>query len=173
MRYDDVDCSMNDLDHSFSISCRVIGRHRLGYRLGYRLGCRLGYILCCLLSIACATQWQMAEMETDLATPSVQAKQWIQQQQQAQKDHLLPDVLCAQCHTRQAQEFAGSTMRYAMISPVFNALELALNQVGDGVFAHGGSQAIFCSECHGASVLQANQSHSSLRPISDIRITSQ
>ena len=85
-----------------------------------------------------------------------------------QLDVLSPDVVCAQCHERQAQEYGGATMRYGFISPSFNALELSLNQLSDGRFAHHSSSAsssslhdpadpeqgsAFCSDCHGPAAI--------------------
>ena len=59
---------------------------------------------------------------------------------------LVPDVVCAQCHPRQAEEYARSTMRYGFFSPTFNALEQSLNQLSDGKFSHEGEREAFCSD---------------------------
>jgi hypothetical protein len=104
---------------------------------------------------ACASHWHTAKWEDNKTHINDRIDQWIEQAQQEQHRELQADVICAQCHSRQAQEFAGSTMRYAMISPVFNALELAFNQIGNGVFAHGGAQEGFCSACHGPQAMQS------------------
>ena len=69
--------------------------------------------------------------------------------QTRQLHQLSPDVTCAQCHRRQALEYESSTMRYSFVSPAFNALELALNQVGHGRFTTDGVSKSFCARCHG------------------------
>ncbi len=69
--------------------------------------------------------------------------------QRVQHEELIPDVVCAQCHPRQAQEYGTSTMRYGFFSPSFNALEMSLNQLSDGAFTHAGEAGSFCSDCHG------------------------
>lgn len=74
--------------------------------------------------------------------------------EETQGDHLVRDVVCAQCHLRQAEEYARSTMRYGFFSPSFNALELTLNQLSDGVFTTHGEKGSFCSDCHGPAAIE-------------------
>ena len=56
----------------------------------------------------------------------------------------LPNEACAPCHPRQVAEYAGSAMRYAAFSPVFNALEIALAEVHGAPFADNGLDLCFC-----------------------------
>lgn len=88
-----------------------------------------------------------------------------------QDQRLLPDVVCAQCHPRQAEEYARSTMRYGFFSPTFNALEQSLNQLSNGEFSHHNGDHAFCSDCHapraiseGLIVTQERMSRSALSP---------
>ena len=62
----------------------------------------------------------------DLERPVITALGEVARQQSRS---LSVDVACAQCHERQAREYAYATMRYGFISPSFNALELSLNQL--------------------------------------------
>jgi len=55
---------------------------------------------------------------------------------------------CAGCHPRQYQEWHGSMMAYAAVSPTMNALEAAGNRLTDGAFAADGDSPLFCQRCH-------------------------
>ncbi|MFQ5665463.1 MAG: multiheme c-type cytochrome [Candidatus Binatia bacterium] len=55
---------------------------------------------------------------------------------------------CASCHPRQYQQWQGSMMAYAEMSPVFNALEAAGNRLTGGAFAADGPDALLCQGCH-------------------------
>jgi len=83
----------------------------------------------------------------------------LEEQRLAQDTALLESQTCASCHPRQAAEFEASTMRYSFSSPVFNALELAFNQIsaaqrGQASFAEGGEAEGFCSGCHSPQATQ-------------------
>ncbi|MBK6686159.1 MAG: hypothetical protein IPG45_16920 [Deltaproteobacteria bacterium] len=55
---------------------------------------------------------------------------------------------CAPCHPLQFQEWQGSIMHYAAVSPVFNAFELTMRELSNGTIAADGAQPNFCSRCH-------------------------
>ena len=67
----------------------------------------------------------------------------------SQPTTLMEDEVCAFCHPRQFEEFVGSTMKYSLASPVFNTLELTLNQISNGHFSDQGESSGFCIDCHG------------------------
>jgi len=58
-----------------------------------------------------------------------------------------PDT-CAGCHPVQHEEWQGSVMHYAAVSPVFNAFEIAMVELSEGMVAADGEAANFCNECH-------------------------
>ena len=55
---------------------------------------------------------------------------------------------CAGCHPKHHEEWQGSVMHYAAESPVFNAFELTVQKLTDGLFANNGQHANLCIECH-------------------------
>lgn len=55
---------------------------------------------------------------------------------------------CATCHPAQAEEWRGSIMHYAAVSPVFNAFELAARELTQGKVAADGASPNFCIRCH-------------------------
>lgn len=120
----------------------------------------------------CACQLE----QTKLSQPhfDVEELEHLQEQSVIQATILLESETCAYCHPRQAAEFEASTMRYGFSSPVFNALELALNQItetfeGSPRFAEGGVSEGFCSACHSPQAtqegLKVNSQHSSAQSI--------
>ncbi len=61
-----------------------------------------------------------------------------------------PNAACARCHMQQLDEYTGSPMHYASVSPVFRAFERALHEVGDAPFGPdaAGEAKDFCRRCH-------------------------
>lgn len=55
---------------------------------------------------------------------------------------------CGACHPKHLEEWRGSVMHYAAVSPVFNAFELTIQKLTDGAVAPNGEQPNFCIECH-------------------------
>ena len=55
---------------------------------------------------------------------------------------------CGGCHPDHLREWRGSVMHYAAMSPVFNALELTIRELSDGLVAADGAEKNFCSKCH-------------------------
>lgn len=55
---------------------------------------------------------------------------------------------CQTCHPVHFREWQGSIMHYGAMSPVFNALELTLEQLSEGAFAADSDNPNFCVGCH-------------------------
>ncbi len=55
---------------------------------------------------------------------------------------------CGSCHETQYDEWQGSIMHYAAMSPVFNAFELTVRKLTSGAFAPNGDEPNFCIGCH-------------------------
>ena len=64
---------------------------------------------------------------------------------------------CQGCHPVQFQEWQGSVMHYAGVSPTFNAFELAINRLTNGSTRPDGANANFCSECHSPTAIFAGE----------------
>ncbi len=63
------------------------------------------------------------------------------------KDFEAPQT-CGSCHPKQYQEWQGSIMHYAAVSPVFNAFELTIQKITAGSVAPNGEDPNFCIQCH-------------------------
>ena len=55
---------------------------------------------------------------------------------------------CKTCHPMHFEEWQGSVMHYAAISPVFRAFELTMRSLSQGAFAANGQHKNFCIGCH-------------------------
>lgn len=144
-----------------------------GLIIGFTIGCASPGVLTSDLP-----SWAERRGVSDLE-PNVIAT--LREATELQASELLHDGVCAQCHERQASEYARATMRYGFFSPTFNALELSLNQLSGGRFAHirspesslsgdereddaGGDPQAFCSECHGPIAISRGLEVSDQRP---------
>jgi hypothetical protein len=111
-------------------------------------------LLPALLQCACAPVRgpsptpELDELEAARAGSAEAGEGLIEGARRAQPTALTPSAVCASCHPQQARDLEGATMRYAFTSPAFNALELTLNALSGGRFAHGGASGGFCSACH-------------------------
>lgn len=121
----------------------------------------LTYVLRAPLLVGLALMGCQREQGTLALSPTLELEErdHLRAQSVAQTGALLDSETCAYCHPRQASEFEGSTMRYGFSSPVFNALELALNQLSEASegyarFAEGGAAEGFCSGCHSPQATQ-------------------
>ncbi len=63
------------------------------------------------------------------------------------KDFEVPQT-CGSCHPKHFQEWQGSIMHYAAVSPTFNAFELTIQKISAGSVAPNGEDANFCIQCH-------------------------
>jgi hypothetical protein len=55
---------------------------------------------------------------------------------------------CAGCHPKHFEEWQGSVMHYAAESPVFNAFEMTIKKLSDGLVASNGAEPNLCIQCH-------------------------
>ncbi|MCA9552445.1 MAG: hypothetical protein KC933_20590 [Myxococcales bacterium] len=62
--------------------------------------------------------------------------------------HFSDPMSCGGCHPDHLREWRGSAMHYAAVSPVFNAFELTIRELSEGLVASDGEQKNFCSKCH-------------------------
>ncbi|MFQ5461941.1 MAG: multiheme c-type cytochrome [Phycisphaerae bacterium] len=110
-----------------------------------RVRCRALLLSTAVLLVACGCETRVDTLGT------------VENDATSSKPQFDEPATCGSCHPTHYAEWQGSIMHYAAMSPVFNAFELTIRKITDGLVAPNGAAPNLCVGCHSPTGVFENE----------------